>query len=477
MRMSDSEALMWAIEKDPALRCDICNLTIVDGPLDHERVMRTIRRAVRAIPRLSQRVVMPGLPVATPEWVDAPHVDFDYHVRWRQLTGRHDMRALLDLCETLSDAPFDRDKPLWEFTIIEGLDGDRTAMLQRLHHTITDGVGGMRLSLEIVDVDQDGRPDEAPLLQVDGKGDSDSDGNGSAAANGAAEAGSSFVSSARHLISDSASRGIERSGAVLGGARRAIADPRGTPARIADGWALVASLRRQLLVLGAAHSDIMDDRSLHRCFEVRTFPMPAAVAAAKALGGSLNDLFVTAVAQALSAYHAELGSETTELRMAMAVNTRGRGDTAANRFTPTRVLVPIDARDVRTRFGTIRERLATTKGERAVVATEGIAGLVSTLPATILVALARSQARTIDFATSNLRGSPVPLYLAGRPIVGNYALGPRAGCALNVTMMSFCDELHVGLNIDPAAICDIPTFCAMLDASFAALVDPLLAHT
>jgi WS/DGAT/MGAT family acyltransferase len=469
--MSDAEALMWAVEKDPALRSDFCNLTLVEGPIDRDRMRATVERAVRAIPKLSQRVVESSLPVATPEWVDDPDVDIDAHVRWVELGGMRDMRALLDLCESLSEPPFDRSQPLWEFTVIEGLDGDRTALLQRLHHTITDGVGGLKLSLEIVDVEPEGRRDTpAPIDDGDDSEPDDDD---------AASDRPSIVASARQLISGSldsasrgASRGLERSGAVFDGARRVITDPRGAPKRVADAWALAGSLRRQLLVLGGAKSDVLDERSLHRHFEVRTYSMPAAFAAAKALGGSVNDLFVTAVTNALSAYHAELGSETTELRMAMAVNTRERGDRAANRFSPTRVLVPIGPADERERFAEVHERLETTKQERAVNATEGIAGLVSTLPASILVALARSQARTIDFATSNLRGSPIPLYLAGQRIVGNFALGPRVGCAMNVTLMSFCDDMYIGLNIDPAAICDIPTFTKMLDDAFAALLTP-----
>ncbi len=446
MRMSDSEALMWAVEKDPALRCDFCNLTIVDGPIDRERMMATIERAVRAIPKLSQCVVEPTLPVATPDWVDDPDMDLDDHVHWMELGGRRDMRALLDLCESLSEPGFDRTKPLWDFTVIEGLEGDRSALLQRLHHTITDGVGGLKLSLEIVDLEPEGRREES-VPGHDGP------------------------------VADSSSGGpLARVGGVIDGARKAITDPLGTPRRVADAFALVGSLRRQLLVLGGAKSDVLDERSLHRHFEVRTYSLSAAIAAAKRLGGSVNDLFVTALTDALAAYHAELGSHATELRMAMAVNTRGRGDQAANRFSPTRVLVPIGPDDEQSRFAEIHRRLDATKHESAVSATEGIAGLVSTLPAPILIALARSQARTIDFATSNLRGSPVPLYLAGRRIVGNYALGPRVGCAINVTMMSFCDDMNIGLNIDPAAICDIPTFCTKLDEAFAALLDPLNAE-
>jgi hypothetical protein len=83
--------------------------------------------------------------------------------------------------------------------------------------------------------------------------------------------------------------------------------------------------------------------------------------------------------------------------------------------------------------------------------------------------MTRSQTRTIDFGASNLRGSPVPLFLAGARILGSYPLGPRTGCALTVTMLSYCDDVHVGLNIDPAAITDVDGFMDDVRAAYAEL--------
>jgi hypothetical protein len=88
----------------------------------------------------------------------------------------------------------------------------------------------------------------------------------------------------------------------------------------------------------------------------------------------------------------------------------------------------------------------------------------------MLVAFTRNQARTIDFAASNLRGSPVPLYLAGQRIVGNYPFGPRTATALNVTMLGYCDDLHLGFNIDPAAIVDIDGLMVDIADAFDALL-------
>src|SRR5262245_1809729 len=166
-----------------------------------------------------------------------------------------------------------------------------------------------------------------------------------------------------------------------------------------------------------------------------------------------------------------MGSEATDLRLAMPVSTRAHADSAANRFVPARVLVPIrPIDDPAELFTAVRERLRSVKDEAALPLAEGLAGVVSSLPTALLVAMTRTQTRTVDFAASNLRGSPIPLYLAGARILGSFPLGPRTGAALNVTMLSYCDQLDVGLNIDPAAVTDPDAFMRDCADSFGALL-------
>src|SRR5450631_2920565 len=141
--MSDSEAIMWAVEKDPALRSDFCNLTLLDSTPDPDRLREKIGDALRGIPRLGQRVVSAPLRIVPPEWVDDPDLDIGYHVRRVAAPKPGGVRELLDLCAALGESPFDRSRPLWEFTVIDGLAGGRTALLQKMHHTITDGGGAL----------------------------------------------------------------------------------------------------------------------------------------------------------------------------------------------------------------------------------------------------------------------------------------------------------------------------------------------
>ncbi len=432
---------MWAVEKDPALRSDFCNLVILDRRPRDERVRDTMQRALDAIPRLRQRVVGAPLRIVPPEFTDDPTLDLDAHARVVAVPSPGDERALLDLCGALAEQPLDRARPLWEFTLIEGLTGGRAALLQKVHHTITDGVGGLKLSVSMIDFERDPEskpPDDAPP---------------------ASEPLSTPLSVARDAVVDAAQRSLGAVRRTIEGAGRAVAHPSEVPERASDAARLLASIQRQALVTDAARSDVMSARSLRRHFEIHEMPFEPLRRAATKLGGSFNDVFVTGLAGALGRYHERAGSLVDELRLAMPISTRTRGDTSTNSFVPARVLVPIQpAHDLQTLFGDVHERLESAKRETAVGAAEGLAGLVSGLPTSLLVAMARTQTRTIDFGASNLRGSPVPLFLAGSHILGSYPMGPRTGCALTVTMMTYCDDVQVGLNIDPAAIVDVAAF-------------------
>src|SRR4051795_13560382 len=149
-RMSDAEALMWTIEKDPALRSSFLQLTLLDSVPDFARFRRRMERAVKVHPRLGQRVVPPPFRFGPPEWADDPSFDIDFHVRRLALPPPGTERQLLDLAALIYEDAFDRARPLWQLTIVEGLDGGRAALLAKMHHTITDGVGGVRLSMQFL---------------------------------------------------------------------------------------------------------------------------------------------------------------------------------------------------------------------------------------------------------------------------------------------------------------------------------------
>jgi WS/DGAT/MGAT family acyltransferase len=445
--MSNTEAIMWAVEKDPALRSDFCNLTLLDALPTEDRLHEAVQRALGAMPRLRQRVISAPLRIVPPEFADDPSLDLDYHVRRVAVPAPGDFRAVLDVCQQMAEAPFDRSRPLWEFTLLEGIDGDRAALLQKLHHTISDGVGALRLSLALLDFEPD--PEPPPPAS----GDAPSAGDG--ANEEAPPRSTTPIDVLVDALSDATARNVEIFRRVISETGHVLTRPVELPGRAMDVARVARSLQRQGLVADPSQSDVLVERSLKRRFEVHALPLPDVKRRAKELGGSINDVYVTGLCAALGRYHAREGSDVAQLRMAMPINTRTSGDRSSNRFAPARVVVPIQpAADPAELFPAVQARLTSTKGEAALHVLDSVSGLASALPTALLVAYTRSQVRTIDFAATNLRGSAVPLFLAGSRILANYPFGPRTGSALNCTMLGYCDELHIGCNLDPAAVAD-----------------------
>jgi WS/DGAT/MGAT family acyltransferase len=435
--MSDTEALMWALEDDPVLRSTFANVTFLDRLPDIDRFRDRMRMAIAALPRLRQRVYdAPG--IANPEWVEDPFFDLDFHVRRIAAPAPADDRTVLDLAALLSLDPFDRTRPLWQFTIVEGLPGDRAAMVQKLHHTITDGEGGVRLSAMFLDVERDATE---PLSGVPEPVGIDTDGQ-------------SAVDAVRNAMRR-----------PIGLARGGVEVMTGNPLES------VRSLLRQVAVTEPAHSPLWVERSLRRHLEIMSISLEQTKAAAKALGGSVNDLFVCGAAGAAGAYHRAKGAPVGELRMAMPISTRTEKGAGGNAFTPTRLLVPVGIEDPTARFDAIRAILNTTKAERAVGLASSVAGLLSPLPNQLLTRFARQQVGTVDFTTSNVRGAPFELFIGGAKIEGNYPIGPMAGTSFNLTTLSYAGKLDMGCVMDTVAIEDT----ALLRECLVTAYDELLA--
>jgi hypothetical protein len=245
--------------------------------------------------------------------------------------------------------------------------------------------------------------------------------------------------------------------------------PSRLPALAGEAVGTARSLARQAVPSDGARSPLWRDRSLGRRLDVLRVPLADAKAAAVALGGSVNDVFVAAVAGGAGAYHRDRGCDVGELRMAMPVSTRVKGMATTNAFAPTRTLVPVGA-DPRARFAEIRDRLSVTKTERALRAVSGLAGVMVLLPTPVLVRAARAQVHTVDFTTSNVRGAPFDLFIAGAHVDANYPLGPLAGTAFNATTLSVAGSLDVGVHVDTGAVEDPAALRDAIESSFAELL-------
>lgn len=446
---------MWTLDADPHLSSAFANVTLFDRPPDPERFRATMERALRTVPRLRRRVVGGLAGLTPPRWVDDAELDLDDHVRTVVLDAPGDLRQLLDLATRTASAPFVRDRPLWEFVLVEGLADGRGAMIQKLHHTITDGEGGVRMSVEFIDFERDPGPRPEPDPVAADEADEDDASPLTAAVGSLAE----ITRTPRDLLRQ-----------AVEGAAELVSDPTKLAALPADAAATARSLARQVGVTGEALSPLWRERTLDRRLELLRIPLADAKVAATALGGSVNDLFVTGATGGAGAYHRAFDVPVEELRMAMPVSTRSDKASGGNAFAPTRVRVPVDE-DPHRRFREVHQRLGVTKQERAVGFAGAVAGLGNLLPPPLLVRMVRQQTATVDFTTSNVRGAPFPLFIAGAEILANHPIGPLAGTAWNLTTMSVNGSLDMGLHIDVGAVAEPVLLRTSIEAAF----DELLA--
>jgi diacylglycerol O-acyltransferase len=447
-KMSDTEALMWRLEDDPHLSSTFANVTVLDRPPDMDRLRRRMERAILRIPRLRQRVQPSIANVASPTWVDDPEFDMDLHLRQLALSEPGTDRQLLDLATIVTADPFDRSRPLWQFVIVEGLNGGRAALIEKLHHTITDGEGGVQLSLEFLDFDRDG-PDTAPV----GTNDRDTPDGGDPPDLDIVNA---------NAVRDLLATGLRLPLGIAKQVRVLLADPAQIPAASTSATETMREILSQIRTADKALSPLWTERSLRRRLDVASAPFAETKAASHKLGGTLNTALLTIASEAASRYHIEMGAPVETLRASMAISTR-TATSGSNAFSLVRLIVPTGELPIDERFRTIHESAQEAVGNGDATALGTMAAMASTLPTQIVTRIVRQQAQTVDFATSNVKGSPVPMYVAGAKLLHNYPVGPLTGVALNLTLLSYLGNLDIGINSDAAAIEDPDRFSRCLD--------------
>lgn len=448
--MSDAEGLMWRLEKDPHLSSTFGTVMLLDRAPDFDAFRRRMERTALAIPRLRQRVLPSAAYVSPPTWVDDADFDIDLHVRRIACPKPGTLRQVLDIASLVVADPFDRTRPLWQFIVVEGLRGGKAALIQKMHHTITDGERGVDLSLQYLDFERDA-PEPPPI---------DPDTTERAEAPQATPA-----DTIRELVAGTMRIPI----GIARQVRELLADPAAIPDASTAAAKTMRGVLSQLSDTEGARSPLWARRSLQRRVEPARAPFRATKDAAKALGGTLNTAFLTAAADAAAAYHVELGRPVESLRASMAISTR-TAESGANAFTLARLLVPTGEMPIAERFLAINEATKAAREATKDAGLDTLAAVTTALPTSLITRLARQQANTVDFATSNVRGSPVPVYVSGAQLLEIYPIGPLGGVAFNLTLMSYLGSLDMALNIDTAAVESPELLAQCIDRSFKQLI-------
>lgn len=459
--MSDADAALWHAERDPRLRSTIALVCELDTGPDRERFDEAIAYTLAKIPRLRQRVVQDVLGLAPPRWEDDPHFDLRFHVRHATLGGEGSLRALLDMAEPIAMQAFDKDRPLWELYLVGGLHGGRAGMILKLHHAVSDGMGLVRMTSALVERTRERDPRKAHA-QAPEADDSEAASDASSTERSEAER---LRDAARHRGEQQRTSAQRLGRALASGAASFLRDPR---AAFEDARDTVESIGRALRPVDEPLSPIMRERGMALRLSGFTVPLADLKRAAEALGGTLNDAFVTAICGGLRVYHEKHGAPVDALRMTMPINTREgeKGNRAGNQFAPMRMIVPIGVADVRERLREIQGLVREQRAEKALPLVDDILGVINALPRPASLALLGAMLKAIDFVTSNVPGPRFPVYLAGAKIERMFPFGPPAGAALNVTLYSYDGACQIGVNCDRAAVPDAELLTECLQRGF-----------
>jgi diacylglycerol O-acyltransferase len=470
--LSPLDYLFHRGESHPSTRSAFLNLEILDQPADWGRLREAMDRASRVVIRMRQKVVIPPLPATPPRWVVDPDFDLDYHLRRVALPAPGTLRQLLDLAELTLQSPLDTSRALWEAIYVEGLEGGRSALLTKLSHAVTDGLGGIALFEQVYDTERDPAPRPMPPLPVP----RDLSGN------------DLLRGSLRRLPETTFAAGQRLFGQAAGATARLITQPGGT---VTEAVRFADSARRMLSPPPAGPSPLLRRRSLVSRTVVLEVPLTDLRAAAKAVevpggrtsggrggvgppGGSkasVNDAYLAALCGGLGRYHEMLGVPVDALPLALPVSLRSGDDPASgNRFTGVTIAAPVGESDPVERMRQVREQVIARRSEPAIDVIGRLAPVLTLLPDEALYEVFE-RITPADVQASNVPGYAQETFLAGARVERQYGLGPLPRVGMMAVLISRAGICTVAFRYDTASFSAAEQLEKCLQAGFDEVVE------
>lgn len=424
-RMNPVDAVFLdAEDADPHVSLAIGSVAVLGGPAPSQaEFVAAIAPRMRAVRRAQQRVHRLPFDLGAPVWVDLGDFDVDYHFRRTALPAPGDDDALCALVARVMGQRLDRDRPLWENWVVEGLAGGRWAVLTKLHHCLADGISGAQLlaALFAATPRPIGEPDWQPQPRP---------------ATGA-------------LVRDAAGDLVANSLRLLG---HAVQDPKAVARRVAD---TVAGLSRMATVLvPASPSSLCGTVGRSRRYAVARASLPAMRAVGAAFGATVNDVALTAITlgfRELLRYRGERPHADT-LRTAVPVSVRVNGD-LDNQISVLLPTLPVEIADPVAALREVHRRLADLKHGKESEAAGTVATLAGqelfTLSSLVVRLAARLPQRNITTVTTNVPGPTTRLEILGRPVLEVLPYVPIAlRLRTGVAALSYRDQMTFGITAD-----------------------------
>ncbi len=404
-----------------------------------EELHEHIRGRLHLVPRYRQKLASTTLDSGRPVWVDDPSFSVEYHVRHTALP-ESDWEHLQNLTARVFSQALDRQRPLWEMWLVEGLEQNRFALISKTHHSLIDGIAGIDLVTALVDLSPTPPPPQHSVLRPWRPKPEPSTGELLAAAIGGAI------------------RTEARAAAAL---LDAVGKPERAFTRVRDALEGVGEVVWALLN-PAPPTPMNVDIGPHRRFVGLASSLDDFKLVKNTFGGTVNDVVLSVVTGAIRTFLISRGVRTEGLEMRalvpVSVRTAGEHGEMGNRILAIRGPLPVFIADPLERLRYVSAEMAGLKESKQALGAEVISGAQEFAPPTMLAQASRLNfsTRLFNMIVTNVPGPQFPLYLSGRQLLQAYPVAfLPAGQALAIAIMSYTGQLNFGLLGDFDAIPDI----------------------
>lgn len=487
--LSALDALFLHLETED-MPMHVGSLSLLEKPKDcrgsfYPRIRQHIESRMHLAPLFSRRLAFMPFDLANPIWLDNTEVDLDEHIVSIKLPKPGTQAQLEAMVAKLHEGVFNRDKPLWKFYVIEGLQSGQVAFYSRIHHAALDGQGGVALAQAILDTDPTPRKVEAPGEKAKARlAPTTAKMLGAAFRNTVAQYGKIIkavpevakmagMAGASVLSSSQAKKAGAPSEQGTGIPELADFKPGDSPEKAAK------SLLKKIpggITLGP-RTPLSVAISGKRAFVGLQLLLGETKAMAKHFDAKLNDIVLAVCAGALRRYFAGNKSALTKSMVgAVPASLRVPGDTSqSNQVTMMLINIGTHIADPRKRLAAIvaastRAKML-TGSMKSIIPTDmpslGIPWLMSVITPLYKTAVSTNRIPVVaNVVVSNVPGPQVPLYVAGGVMKSYYPVSiVTHGLALNITIQSYAGSLDYGLIACKQAVPDLPKFAGyMADA-------------
>jgi WS/DGAT/MGAT family acyltransferase len=450
----------WLHMEDPTNLMMVTGIFIFDRPLDFARVRDTLQgRMVDRFPRLRHRVKQTG---SSAHWVEDPTFDIGAHLHRMALPAPGDLAELRDVVSDLMSTPLDFTKPLWQGHYIEGL-GAGSALLLRFHHCIGDGVALVHVILSLTDNAADAPwPVRASFMPHE------------------KHVGERIVS----LIDDARSA-VERTVGTTRKAARALlqegVEALLNPSHVRDVAESATEAASVVLKMVLKSPDTATRFKGHlgvakRAAWSRPIPLDDVKAVGRSVGGTVNDVLLTAVSGALRRYLLQRGdpADGVEINAMVPVNLRppSEADQLGNRFGLIYLALPVGTEDRAERLRLVKARMDEIKASPQPFVTFQILNALGLAPIEVAGLAVNMFGTKATAVMTNVIGPKQPLYFAGERIRTWLGWVPQSGrMGLGVSIFSYDGQVVVGVASDKGLVPDPEAIAAAFEEEFAALVE------